>query len=229
MRLSLVAGLGGCSGTDVVPAGAPPAATDNEGLAQAFSDLVETCPPPRPALATLPAGGRDEIFVEAAIVDAPAARAEVSLSDLPELARSPQARLVASPHLLGKFGAETSLGLGQTADALAPVALSRWSMSPRHVDHETSVLELELELSELERPGRPPRSTLHRFSVTTRDNEPRLARLPRHGESGRSLVIVLRSFRVDGEAELRGIFECKMQHRLRYVQRRSAPATRTER
>lgn len=212
--------LGACSGSDVAPASAPSDAVDAALLGEVFSSVGEACPAMQRAAASAP--GRDEIFVEAALVDVPSALAEqASLNDLPELARSRSARLISAPHVIGTFETSTAMAPGQNADALTPIALSRWSVRPRHVDAETSTLELELELSAL---GQPQKTL--RFSVTTRDNEPGLSHVVRDVAAQRSVVVVFRSFRVHGESELRAIFECKMQQRARYLQRLSRPATR---
>lgn len=211
--VSLASILGACSGADVTPAAAPSEATDAEQVAQVLSDVGERCGEITPPLAVT--DGRDDIFVEAVIIAVPKALAGyVALGSLPELARSRSVRLVAAPHVLGSFDAATSMALGQSADSSTPLALTRWSVRPRHVDDETSVLELELELSTAERPN----NTL-RFSVTTRDDEPSLAGPLRDAPGPNSLLVVFRSFRVHGEAQLRAIFECKMRQRARYLQR----------
>lgn len=213
----------GCSATDLAPASAPADGIDAAQLGQVFASVAEPCPGMTATLAA-PAG-RDEIFVEAAIVDVPSELASrLSLADLPELAGTRSASLIATPHVIARFEAETSLALGQNADSSTPLALARWSALPHHVDDRTSTLELELELSAFERAGRAPLSETHRFSVTTRDNEPGLVHVVRRAGAPRALVVVFRSFRIHGEAELRAIFECKMQQRVRYLQRMSRPA-----
>ncbi len=221
---SVAAGLvfGGCSGADVAKAEAPVEAADAATLGQLVFDIGQPCPGMTGAAVP---GELDEIFVEAALVDAPSALAEhVTLADLPELARSRRARLVGAPHVIGKFDAETSVSLGANADQTTPVALARLSVLPRHVDDDTSMLELELELSAQERSSQVPAAKTLRFSVTTRDNEPGVAHMPWHEAGKRSLIVAFRTFRVRGEAELRAIFECKMQQRVRYLQRMSRPA-----
>jgi hypothetical protein len=205
--------LGACSGADVSPATAPSDAADAAQLAQVFSDIGERCPG-IPTAVSAPAA-LDEIFLEAVVVDVPSELAEhVSLRDLPELATSRRVRLVAAPHVMGGFGSVTSMALGQNADAMTPLALARWSMLPRRTADQTSILELEIELSTPEAPN-----TTLRFSVTARDNEPSLAHVVRDAAAQRSLLVAFRAFRVHGESELRAIFECKMQQRARYLQR----------
>lgn len=204
-----------CSGADVTPAAAPVEPSDAAQLAELFSAIGEPCPsvPPAPANGE----GRDEIFVEAALVDVPRELAvRATLRDLAELAQSRRVKLVATPHMIGAFGTETKMGLG--GDGEGTLTLSSLKMLPRHVDEKISVLELELELSQARRPLR--------FSSTARDNQPSLSHVVWDEAGGRALLVLLRSFRVHGEAELRSIFECKMQQRSAYVKRlRDQPRT----
>ncbi len=208
----------GCSGAEVGASASPAQPSAAELLGEVLADVGQACPG-FVRVESAPEG-RDELFLEAVVVDVPGELAKyASLSSLPELARSPHARLVAAPHLVGAFDTKAELAMDQAPDASAPATLSRWSMLPRHVDVQLSSLDLELELSALEPNGQIARSKTLRFSVTTRDNEPGLARVAWHEKSQRSLVILFRTFRIQKEADLRAIFECKMQRREQHLQR----------
>jgi len=214
---SVLSTLVACSGAEVGPALEPTGVSDAERLREVFSDLGQSCPN---FVMGDAAGARDEIFLEAAVVDVATELAQTTtLGTLTNLTMSPRTKLVATPHLLARFDAQASISPGSPDDPSSGVALSAFSMLPRHVDDETSLLELELRLEGATQRGTPPAPKTLRFSVTTRDNQPSLARVVLDDPGQRSVLVVFRSFRVRGEPELRAIFECKMQSRQRYLER----------
>jgi hypothetical protein len=218
---SIVCALWGCSGAEVGPSTTPAEPSAAEQLLEVLSAVDQACP--SFAGVESASGGRDEIFVEAVVVEVTRELAEqASLKNLAELGRSPRARLVAAPHVVGAFDTKSELALEQVPDASAPTTLARWSMLPRHVDARVSSLELDLELSWLEPNGQVTPSRPLRFSVTTRDNEPGLARIEWPERNQRALVIVFRTFRIQEESDLRAIFECKMHQREQHLQRAHA-------
>jgi hypothetical protein len=217
----MVCAFFGCSGAEVGASAMPAEPSAAEVLGEVLADVGEACP----GFVTVESApeGRDELFLEAVVVDVPHELAKyASLSSLSELARSPHARLVGAPHLVGAFETKAELALEQVPDASAPTTLSRWGMLPRHVDTHVSSLDLEVELSALEPDGQVTRSKTLRFSVSTRDNEPGLARIVWQEKTQRSLVILLRTFRIQKDADLRAIFECKMQRREQHLRRTHA-------
>jgi hypothetical protein len=159
------------------------------------------------------------LFVEAVILDVPSASAEqASLETLHDLPRTAQVRLVAAPHILGSFGHLSETGLGRSG-ATEQLALARMSMLPRHADG-SAVLELEFELDLPSSPlaATSPRRTVA-FTATAREDEPALARVVWDEASRRSLLVLLRTFEIRNEDDLRAVFQCKMEQRSRALRR----------
>ena len=215
--LALASGVG-CSGTDMTR---PPPVTATNALDEVVSELKAPCPGFEPAKAAREP--RDGLFVEAAIFDVPSTWAsQVSLDTLADLPRNAQTHLLATPHLVGRFGQKTEMALVSNGGINGQASLARWSMLPQRADAAT-VLDLELELasSTSERvPITSPRAL--RFSMTAHENEPVLARVVWDEASRRSLLVLLRMFELGGEKDLRAIFQCKMQQRAAAVSRARA-------
>lgn len=223
---ALLSLLAACSGADRPSANTPPDPHQADALSEVFENVGEACP--RYGASASGPEAQDQLFVEAVLVDAPSELArQASLPNLQELARSPRAQFVTAPHVIGTFDKKAEMALGPADGSSAAVTLSRWSMVPHHIDAEASSLDLELDLSAASPNGSPLTKTL-RFSVTTRDNEPRLANLVWNEADQRSLLVLFRTFRIHGEAQLRAIFECKMQQRARYLQRLRARARESQ-
>jgi hypothetical protein len=199
----------------------PTPATATNALDEAVSDLEARCPGYETAKTAREP--KDALFMEAAILDVPRTWAsQVSLDTVSDLARNPQAHLVATPQLIGKIGQKTEIvSNGGTNEQ---TSLARWSMIPQRAD-AAMVLELELELASptSERvPVRSPRTL--KFSMTAHHNKPVLARVVWDEASRRSLLILLRIFEIGGDEDLRAIFQCKMQRHAAAVSRATAPS-----
>jgi len=197
-----------CGGDALAPA-VGRSSSDAEQLRHVLSAIGQRCPGFSERTS---ASDRDQLFLEAALVEVSSELAQrATLGTLTDVALSPHARLVATPHLLGTFDEKAEMSLGPSADPSAGATLSRWGMVARHVDDGLSILELELELTSL-LDHRVVTRTLQ-FSTTARPNEPALARVVEDRARGQSLLVAFRSFRVRTELDLRAIFECKMRQR----------------
>jgi hypothetical protein len=220
LALTLVlASTFGCSGAG--PARPPTTAT--EALGEVLASIDAPCPGFEAEMSSGPAL-RDELFVEAAILDLPTAWAQqASLSNLRELSRAPQVQLLATPHLVGSVGQRTEMTVGLSGASNEQVSLVRWSVLPRHAEDST-VLELELELAPPAAKGATALPRTVRFSMTARENEPVLARVSWDEATRRSLLLLVRTFAIQSEDDLRAIFECKMRQRVQARSRAKAPA-----
>jgi hypothetical protein len=198
----------------------PPPATATNVLDEVVSGLNARCPGYETAKTAREP--KDAVFVEAAIFDVPRNwAAQMSLDTLSDLPRNAQAHLVATPHLIGKFGQKTEMALVSNGGTNAQASLARWSMLPQRADGAI-VLELEIDLAAPTSERDPVKSPrMLRFSMTAHENEPALARVAWDEASRRSLLILLRTFEVGGEQDLRAIFQCKMQQRAAAVSPRA--------
>lgn len=203
-------GLMGCSSAAAVR---PPAADPGAALTAVLAAVNARCPGLEEARSSLPPV-RDELFVEAVILEVSSdVAAQASLATLPDLPRRARVQLVAAPHVIAEFGHQTEMGLGSSGATHEQLSLVRWNLLPRRADREV-VLELELDLGlpRSEHVAMTPTRTV-KFAATARDNAPALARVEWDAVSRRSLLLLLRTFEVHGEEDLRAIFQCKMQQR----------------
>jgi len=217
MGFALASALG-CSGAEV---GRPPAVAATNPLAEVLSAVNARCPGFEAPKSVR--GPREDLFVETAILDLPSTwAAQASLQTLSNLSRNDQVHLVATPHVIGKFGQQTEMELGANGEMHEQASLVRWRMLPHRADGAV-VLDLELELA-------PPTSEhvtvtsprVLRFSMTAHENEPVLARVEWDAASRRSLLLVVRPFEIRDEQDLRAIFQCKMQQHALAVSRARA-------
>jgi len=215
--LVALSGALGCSAAEVTR---PAAADDRETLTDLLA-VNSRCPGFKHATSS-PQVPRDDLFLEAVILEVTGATAQqASLANLQDLPRTAQVRLVAAPHLLGRFDTTTEMGLGPDGGA-EHLTLVRASMLPRHADR-SAVLELELELdSPTSRNDTLPSRRTVAFTTTARDNEPTLAKVAWDETSQRSLLVLLRTFEIRSEDDLRAIFQCKMEQRARTLKRLGA-------
>jgi hypothetical protein len=207
--LSLL-GLVGCSAAD---GGRPIAPDSPAALTELLSAMSARCPD-RTDASSREGAVRDQLFVEAAILNVSSSvAAGASLANLQDLPQTAQTQLLAVPHLIADFDHRAEMVWGQSDPRPQSLSINRWSVLPRRADH-VLVLDVEAKL-ELPSPHRATSATGRTvtFSTTVRENEPALARVEWDAAARRSLLILLRTFEVHGEPELRAIFECKMQQR----------------
>jgi hypothetical protein len=216
VNATLLLGLLGCSGAEVA---GPPAAASRAELTELLTTVNAPCPGLGIATPS-PPSARDQLFVEAVILDVSSEAAEqVSLTTLQDLPKRAPVQLVGTPHLIADFGHSAELARGPGELTPEQLSLRRWSLLPRRADRGT-VLEVEVELEPpTSAPGTGrPRRTL-KFAATARENEPTLARVEWDKASRRSLLLLFRTFEVRGQEELRAIFQCKMQQRAQWLAR----------
>jgi hypothetical protein len=200
-------GVMGCSGAEVVR---PPSADSGAALTEVLTAVNSPCPGMHRASSSL-APVRDQLFVEAVMLDVSSDLAkEITLSTLKDLPQTARVQLVAAPHLIADFDHQAEMALGASGATSEQISLVRWSLLARHADRG-EVLDVELDLAlPTSKSGVRPVQKLT-FAASARDNEPSLARIERDAASQRSLLLLLRTFEVHGEEDLRAIFECKMQ------------------
>lgn len=200
----------------------PPPPEPRAGLAELLMTMSAPCPAGSRPSAQAEAG-REQLFVEAAILDMSSAAArDASLEHLEALPQSAEVQLVAVPHIIADFDQRAEMAWQRSGPALGTTFVRRWSVVPRRSD-DANVLDVELELE--------PTTAGHlasgsrrtvTFSATVRDNEPALARVELDAALHRSLVFLFRTFEIHGEQDLRAIFECKMLQHNQAMHRRGA-------
>jgi hypothetical protein len=211
MSIALI-GLMGCSSAAAMR---PPAEDSGAALTAVLTAVKARCPGLGEARSSSPPA-RDELFVEAVILEVSSdVAAQASLATLEDLPRRARVQLVAVPHVIAEFGHQTEMGLGSSGASDEQPSLVRWNLLPRRADRGV-VLELELDvaLPRSEHVAMTPTRTVT-FAASARDNEPALARVEWDAVSRRSLLLLLRTFEIHGEEDLRAIFQCKMQQRAR--------------
>ena len=212
MSIGLI-GLVGCLGTE---AARPPSADSGAALTEVLSAINARCPGMERARASLlPA--RDQLFVEAAIMDVSSdVASEVTLSSLKDLPQTARVQLLAAPHLLADFDHQAEMALGSSGATAEQISLVRWSLLARRADRG-EVLDVELDVRLPTSKSGVTEGRKLSFAASARDNEPALARVEWDAASQRSLLLLLRTFEVHGDEDLRAIFECKMQQRAQAV------------
>jgi len=161
------------------------------------------------SLSATDAAPRDEVFVEVLILEAPShlvSASVLSLGTLDQLASQPDVRLLSSPHAIAGFEREVKMTLEETYGVAPQLSLQQWSLRARRAEADVTVLDLQLIL-------RPPGVSAPlplSLSVSSRADEPGLARVQWDHAAQRSLLVVFRQHAVHGEKDLREIFECKM-------------------
>ena len=210
-----------CSGAEPAK---PPSADVRAQLTELLTAVGSRCPNWVEAEPQQPPA-RDQLFVEAAILEVSSAvAADASLANLQALSRNAQVQIVSAPHLIADFEHRAEMVWGPSGAEPEQVSLLRWSLLPRRADTAT-VLDVELELEPPTPRGTaaaPGRSL--KFSATVRKNEPSLARVEWDAEQHRSLLLVLRTFEVRGEQDLKAIFECKMRQHAEALSRTNVTA-----
>jgi hypothetical protein len=214
----LLFALTGCSGAEPAK---PPSADMRAQLTELLTAVSARCPDADRARSPEQPPARDQLFVEAAILEVSSAvAAEASLANLHELPQMAQVQMVAVPHVIADFEHRAEMDWGPGAAERPQVSLRRWSLLPRRAD-DVTVLDVELELEPpTSKPGPAVSGRPLKFSATVRENEPALARVEWDAASQRSLLILFRTFAVHGEQDLRAIFECKMQQRAQALRSR---------
>jgi len=206
----------GCSGAETAR---PPVASARVTLTELLTSVNARCP--GLGERTSPAQGMgDKLFVEAVILEVSSAVArETSLANLQDLPQNADVQLIGTPHILGEFDHTSELALGPSDSEDDHVSVARLSALPRRADGSVVLdLELELDLPHSKAGPAAPRRTLT-FTASARDNEPALARVAWDEASERSLLILLRTFEVRGEDDLRAIFQCKMREHAQALRR----------
>jgi hypothetical protein len=174
-------------------------------------------PPPPP-----PGGSAFEphLFIEVALFTAPAVMLKDPHPDLALVAVNPGVRLIAAPHLSAALGRETRLRGDEHVGPLSRLSLRELVLEPvRTTDSGALVIELDAHLQLPQPPDAPaspapPEERVHLVataavrSTATLTSELRTSR-------GEAVLALLRVYPVNEEADLRAIFECKLEEHRR--------------
>lgn len=156
------------------------------------------------------------VFVEAMLVDIPnngVALAMLGTGTFAEIAATPDVTVMASPHVLANDREETRLQLGPDAspDSGQPQAWS-WKYNPRVLDGDQIQLEFELSSSASSEPAHT--------TLTLAQNQTAVLGTKFPAPQGHATVVVIQASVVRDQADLRRIFERKMNERAAIVERR---------
>lgn len=171
--------------------------------------------PPCPADAPVVQADRDQVFVEALVADVSrAAATEATLASLDRVLSVPDAAILGTPHWIGTYDEPGTLELTDVQGQTPRASLHRLKLLARHAESAVTVLDLELTL-QLANPNAVSPTPTRRvsLSLTARDDLSSVAQVP--WSVSRSLLVVVRPRAVRSERDLRTLFECKMQRRLR--------------
>lgn len=203
--------LAACSAAEPTPATAEPTDTERPELRRVIEAALAPCPEPAEPRGP---GDRDQVFVEAVVLEAPSELAAAAdLESLPELARAPGVRLLGTPRVTTDLGSSATQTIEERSGLVSRPALHRISVAARRAEPDVSVLDLTLEL---QLPNRDPARTPPTAQVTTtlapRDRHAVVRVLPLPDDRSRSLVAVVVPRPIREERDLRAIFECKLAH-----------------
>jgi hypothetical protein len=187
--------------------------------AELFQSLQHVCALPKPPPDA--PDTRREVFAELALLEGPVATlAAARLEDLPALAADPHLRLLAAPHLVAKLGTRADVTLVDRIGATQEASLYRLDIAPRETSEGGVVLELDVTLQLPNPNGTIPAPTAT-TTMTTTGHEQQLMLLsaPLPHTKARSLLALVKYWRIRDQQDMRAIFECKMRERQNAISR----------
>jgi len=177
-------------------------------------------PPPDGAGAPIEPG----LFVELAILEVPARKGEdVVGRDLRALALDPEVRLLGAPQIFVTYSRPTTLVIEEHLGPLASLTLR--DVTARLEPASSRALPFDLRVGvDLPTPPDKPRASPKRSEIRAtfapRDRVLSAFAKPLPSASGHALEVVLTSYLVRDETDLRAIFACKMARREGRTERR---------
>jgi hypothetical protein len=164
---------------------------------------------------------RDEVFTELILLAGPSATLSAArVADLTTLAADPSLEVLAAPHVMAHLGQRAELTLVDRIGATREASLHQLRVLPREASDGAVVLELQATFQLPNPSGAVPAATAT-VTLTTTGAEQQLllttTALP-HAQ-GRTLLALLKYWRIHAEQDLRAIFECKMRERQKALSR----------
>ena len=232
-RVIIAAGMLGVTACATTPAPRVDDARAAElAKAQIFQAFAEPCSletPPNPALPAdapqpppiVPPGPAPigpAVFLDTAWFLLPSARASVALPASRErLTADPEVQLLGTPHLFATFDAPARAVFDEHTGPLAEATLHDITVIPKQTADGQLAIELDTGLLLPTSPtaSESPAPVRIHFVAAPRSGQPvaLTERIP--GRPDQSLLILLTPYAIQGEAELRAIFTCKMARRQR--------------
>jgi len=205
-RIALLAWSTACTPTRAPAEPATPSAE----LATLLYEATHSCQPPLPSTNTEERAS--ELFVELALLDVPNQLGNIRPTELAQLTREPDVRLLGSPHIISKLDETTTVNFDQRYGVLDQVMLARVSLiaRPSESNHHVFEFELGFYLPNPD-PTQSPQITSTTFLAEGAFDRALVSSTayPRHPE--RQVLAIVKAHPVRGPDDLRAIFECKMR------------------
>lgn len=194
---------------------AVPSASD--ASAELLTGARYECPQLARAANANVADDRRQVFSELYLVEGPSATISAArLSDLEQLAGDSSLRLLAAPHLVSDLDQRTEQTLVEHIGVSQEASLYRLALVPRESSDGSVVIELGVTLQLPNATGVVPAPTAT-TTMTVAGAEQQLmlgsSALPHRKD--RSLLALVKYWRIRDSQDLRRIFECKMRQRQR--------------
>src|SRR5215207_2483170 len=203
----------GCSSHSTVTRTVAPSPSD--ASAELLSGAHYECPKLARAANAGVADDRRQVFAELYLLEGPSATVRAArVSDLQQLAADERVRLLAAPHLVSDLDQRVEQTLVERIGVSQEASLYRLALVPRESSDGSVVIELFLTLQLPNATGVIPAPT-STMTVTMTGAEQQLmlgsSALPHRKD--RSLLVLVKYWRVRDSQDLRAIFECKMRRR----------------
>jgi hypothetical protein len=162
-----------------------------------------------------------DLFVETVLLDVPLSTPNVPAANIVELARLPDARLLGTPQLTGKFDVSSTLNLDQHFGVLEETTLTRVSLVPRRGDAARSVLEVHFDFSLPNAdPTRNSALAGTTLFVDAPDDQPQIAAAEHPADPRRKLLAIVKTYPIRSIDDLRSLFQCKMRLHQQAIEQR---------
>lgn len=203
--------------------------------AYVLADVIDSAE--TPCSMRMPSAPRDapvsppQVFVEAILIELPSgANWRLEPGSISTLARIPGAKQIATPHLIATLETAQTMDLGRhflPPDAtLEPgIYFNGITILPRRGDAGALVLDVDVALhtSESRQAAAAAPAEMHvRNTFVVREKSVSWLAVPVPGYSKATLLLGVKPHLVSDQADLRNIFECKMQQRQRSLSRRQS-------
>ena len=205
------------------------ASADRDVKAQALQSFETECPATASSAKSAtpndehlrPSRSHPSVFVDAAIFEVPARSTGARLPNAIAVLRDdPLVHLLGTPHVLAEVDRDTTLSIQERTGPVVRSTLKALSVVPVLANDQRTSLELDIvlyvpsEQSALSSPIAPRESRI-RMTVAPREGKPLAAIAPVPQQPGRWIVVLVVTYVVRSQGDLRAIFQCKMTQRQR--------------
>jgi hypothetical protein len=203
----------GCSSQREVTRTVVPSASD--ASAELLSGARYECPQLAPAGKDSVADDRRQVFTELYLMEGPSATVSTArLSDLERLAGDASLRLVAAPHLVSDLDQRIEQTLVEHIGVSREASLYRLALAPRESSAGSIVIELGVTFQLPNATGVVPAPTATTtMTMTGAEQQLMLGSSALPHRKDRSLLALVKYWRIRDSQDLRHIFECKMRQR----------------